>query len=144
MKIPVLESLFNKVVGLRLSTLLKKDSDRCLRNFKNISFKEHALWLLLACYVNHLSANFKKWSNTLKQFVGKWPTNCLSVFDHFVGLALKVLNILEVKELPWLDFQNKIFTFTFSINQTETSLNQNAFVKFNAFWVGYFLPRNSF
>ena len=38
-----------------------------------------------------LSANFTKWSNTLKQFVGKLPTNCLSVFDHFVGLMLKVL-----------------------------------------------------
>ena len=24
-----------------------------------------------------------------KQFAGKLPTNCLSVFDHFVGLALK-------------------------------------------------------
>ena len=32
-----------------------------------------------------------KWSNTLKQFVGKLPTNCLSVFDHFVILALKGL-----------------------------------------------------
>ena len=29
--------------------------------------------------------------NTLKQFVGKLPTNYLSVFDHFVGLALKGL-----------------------------------------------------
>ena len=36
-----------------------------------------------------LSANFTKWSNTLKQFVSKLPTNYLSVFDHFVGLALK-------------------------------------------------------
>ena len=35
--------------------------------------------------VNPLSANFTKWSNTLKQFVVKLPTNCLSVFDHFVG-----------------------------------------------------------
>ena len=26
---------------------------------------------------------------TLKQFVGNLPTNCLSVFDHFVGLARK-------------------------------------------------------
>ena len=34
---------------------------------------------------------FTKWSNTLKQFVGNLPTNCLSVFDHFVGLALKGL-----------------------------------------------------
>ena len=42
--------------------------------------------------VNPLSANFTKWSNTLKQVAGKLPTNCLSVFDHFVGLALKGLN----------------------------------------------------
>ena len=40
---------------------------------------------------NPLSANFTKWSNTLKQFVGKLPTNCLSVFDHFVELSLKGL-----------------------------------------------------
>ena len=45
--------------------------------------------------LNPLSANFKKWSNTLKQFVGNLPTNCLSVFDHFVGLALKGLSILK-------------------------------------------------
>ena len=38
---------------------------------------------------NSLSANFTKWSNKLKQFVGNLPTNRLSVFDHFVGLALK-------------------------------------------------------
>ena len=41
--------------------------------------------------VNPLSANITKWSNILKQFVVKLPTNCLSVFDHFVGLALKEL-----------------------------------------------------
>ena len=40
---------------------------------------------------NPLSANITKWSTTLKQFVGKLPTNCLSVFDHFVKLALKGL-----------------------------------------------------
>ena len=33
---------------------------------------------------NPFSANLTKWSNTLKQFVGNLPTNCLSVFDHFV------------------------------------------------------------
>ena len=41
--------------------------------------------------LNPLSANITKWSNTLKQFVGKLATNCLSVFDHFVGLAIKRL-----------------------------------------------------
>ena len=38
--------------------------------------------------MNPLSANRRKWSDTLKQFV---PTNCLSVFDHFLRLALKGL-----------------------------------------------------
>ena len=36
-----------------------------------------------------LSTNTAKWSNTLKQFFGNLPSNCLSVFDHFEGLALK-------------------------------------------------------
>ena len=45
---------------------------------------------------NPLSANFTKWSNTLKQFVGKLPTNCLSVFDHFVNLA-RVVSLDEDK-----------------------------------------------
>ena len=40
---------------------------------------------------NPLSAKFIKWSNTLKQIVGKLPTICLSVFDHFSGLAFKGL-----------------------------------------------------
>ena len=41
--------------------------------------------------LNPLSANPKKWSNTLKQFVGNLPTNCLSVFDHLMNLAFKGL-----------------------------------------------------
>ena len=41
--------------------------------------------------VNPLNAKFTKWSNTLKQFVDKFPTYWLSVFDHFVGLAFKGL-----------------------------------------------------
>ena len=45
---------------------------------------------------NPISANITKWSNTLKQFVGKLPTNCLSVFDYFVGLALKGLSLLTL------------------------------------------------
>ena len=42
-------------------------------------------------YFNPLSAKFIKWSNKLKQIVGKLPTICLSVFDHFSGLAFKGL-----------------------------------------------------
>ena len=43
-------------------------------------------------FLNPLSTKFIKWSNTLKQFDGKLPMNCLSVSDHFSGLALKGLN----------------------------------------------------
>ena len=42
--------------------------------------------------VNSLSANSTKCSNTLKYIVDKLPTNCLSVFDHFVKSALKGLS----------------------------------------------------
>ena len=47
------------------------------------------------CSINPLNANFTKWSNTLKQFIGNLPTNCLSVFDHFVGLVLRGLMFIE-------------------------------------------------
>ena len=40
-----------------------------------------------------LSVNPTKWSNAPKQFVGNLPKNCLSVFDHFVKLALKGLPV---------------------------------------------------
>ena len=51
----------------------------------------HVKWL---SSLKPLSAKITKWSNTLKQFVGNLPTNFLSVFDHFVGLALKGLNCI--------------------------------------------------
>ena len=43
-------------------------------------------------HINPLSSKLTKWPNTLKQFDGNLPTNCLSVFGHFVGLALKGLS----------------------------------------------------
>ena len=46
-------------------------------------------------HLNSLSANFTKWSNTLKKVVANLPTNCLSVFGHFVGLVLKGLIALN-------------------------------------------------
>ena len=55
-------------------------------NFRNINFV-----LFNALNINPLSANPTKWSNTLKQFVGNLPTNCLGVFDHFVKLTLRGL-----------------------------------------------------
>ena len=50
--------------------------------------------MITQIYFNPLSAKFIKWSNILKQIVGKLPTICLSVFDHFSGLALKGLTVV--------------------------------------------------
>ena len=49
--------------------------------------------------LNHLSANPTNWLNALKQFIGKQPTNCLSVFDHFMELELKGLS--RLLDLIW-------------------------------------------
>ena len=54
-----------------------------MKLFKNVSYKEKMILKTVRLRFNPLSAKFIKWSNTLKQFVGKLPTNCLSVFDHF-------------------------------------------------------------
>ena len=40
--------------------------------------------------ISHLSANSTQWSSTLKEFVWNLPTNYLSVFDHFAGLAIEI------------------------------------------------------
>ena len=62
--------------------------------------------LLATWPCNPLSTNPTKWLNTLEQFVGKLPTNCLSVFDHFAfcGMALKwfVAKLETVLVLIWL------------------------------------------
>ena len=51
----------------------------------------YLLWITL----HPLSATPTKWPNTLKQFVGKSLMHYLSVFDHFVKLALNVLRGLQ-------------------------------------------------
>ena len=47
--------------------------------------------LYFSFVVNPLSAKPTKWSNTLKQFVGYCRRIVLSLFDHFMGLALEEL-----------------------------------------------------
>ena len=59
-------------------------------------------------FLNTLSANPSKWSNTLKQFAGKLLTNCLSVFDHVVKFSLR-------ETCPYLE----LFWSVFSLNRTE-------------------------
>ena len=75
---------FNKTTGKRLILDIPIPSDT------NIFQRDNGEGIKVLIF-NPLSANFRKWSNTLKQFVGKLPTNCLSAFDHFVGLALEGL-----------------------------------------------------
>ena len=58
---------------------------------------------------NPLSANPIKWSNILKQFPGNLPTNCLSVFDHFLRLALKGLRQMKHVLLKKQNLSNAIF-----------------------------------
>ena len=69
--------------------------------------------------LNPLITNSTKWSNTLKQFVGNLPTNCLSVFDHFVKLAFKRLNMFLLLNLSIhpinSDSKFKIFYYSFLI-----------------------------
>ena len=75
-----------------------------LRKFRHFCFDDGTLatrgpfsfLIYFLADLNPLSDSSTKWSNTLKQFVGNLPTNCLSVFDHFVKLALKGLNLLLV------------------------------------------------
>ena len=56
------------------------------------------LSLLIFLFFNPLSANPTKWSDTLKQFVGNLPRNRLSVFGHFMVLALKRLRFIVRKK----------------------------------------------
>ena len=77
-------------------------------------------------FINPLSANITKWSNTLKQFIGNLLTNCLSVFDHFVIVALKGLRYCI--ETSWLNQSKPILT-RFNFNLDLTYLQQLDFIK---------------
>ena len=57
-----------------------------------------------------------KHTHTIRRFL---PTNCLSVFDHFVGLALKALTACTVKGY------SRFFTF---INPLIAKLMTSVFV----------------
>ena len=87
-----LELLFTKtnLINFTLNALYHSGTHYTLVDSK----QNRCLYFLVAkqlceVAVDPFSANFTKWSNTLKQIVSNLPTNCLSVFEHFVGLALK-------------------------------------------------------
>ena len=82
--------------------------------------------LMLPFYLVSLCANFTKWPNTLKQFVGKLPANCLSVFDHFVGLALKgllwIYDFYFHIKIPSRDFNASLKLHFFHVYKNEIFL----------------------
>ena len=84
----------NEVVRVVLMDLYKAfdcvSHDLLLAKLPAYGFDKPTLKYIYS-HLNPLSANPTKWPNTLKQFVGKLPTNCLSVFGYFVNLALKGL-----------------------------------------------------
>ena len=47
------------------------------------------------------------------------PTNCLSVFDHFVGLALKGLNLLYNKSTRKTDIPAKVLKESINVSSKE-------------------------
>ena len=59
------------------------------------------LEMFLSYYFNPLSANPTKWSNTLKQFVGKTQTNCLNVLT-FCRVAVQRVKLHDGKILSIL------------------------------------------
>ena len=69
--------------------LLKSFCKKKIKKFKSDLIASFILLIIspIISFINCLSANPTKLSNTLKQIVGKLPTNCLNVFDLFVGLA---------------------------------------------------------
>ena len=80
---------------------------------------------------NPSSANPKKWSNTLKQFVGKLPTNCLSVFNHLVKLALKMLS-------NYAD-DNKLYAIDINKEETERLLVEDFQTVIDWFYESYMI-----
>ena len=79
-----------------------------MKNAFHFMFKAHFV-------LNPLSTNPTKWSKIL-QFVDNLPTNCLSVFDHIVGLALKGLRYFGNKQLQYVYWQ--IFNLISKDNST--------------------------
>ena len=83
-----------EVIFIYLTCDIMRDTfvNTCIR-LSTISSRHQLIY-----QINTLNANPEKWSNTLKQIVGNWATICLSVFDHFMNLALK--GLISTKNMP--------------------------------------------
>ena len=62
-------------------------------------------WFLFECNIEQILVNTlaptPQNGQTLKQFIGKLPTNYLSMFDHFLELALKG-TLMQIWKSPYM------------------------------------------
>ena len=78
-------ALFPECPLFQGSSILYRHNENMKYVFLSITTSTTMSLFLIA--IIPLSTNPTSWSNILKQFVSNLPTNCLSVFDHFVGLV---------------------------------------------------------
>ena len=90
-KLYVLYTINRSIKFFFVLPVLQRMQIRTKDYFRFQQLSQNQVLPLFTMKFNPLRAKFIKWSNTLKQIVGKLPTICLSVFDHFSGLALKGL-----------------------------------------------------
>ena len=74
--------------------------------------------MVLPNIINPLRANPTKWSNTLKHRL--LPTNCLSVFDHFVSFALNELLARDHLFSTFAKFPEKLMPLSLPSPDTHT------------------------
>ena len=103
LKLGLRHGVTTRPVELEMIAILEDISDQ-IKNAKVIKNDLSEQWIKIALraftfnFIDVVEIQFSidgkrltKWPNTLKRFVGNFRTNCLSVFDNFVGLALKGL-----------------------------------------------------
>ena len=100
-----------------------------MKNAFHFMFKAHFV-------LNPLSTNPTKWSKIL-QFVGNLPTNCLSVFDHIVGLALKGLRYFGQQTIA-IRIIGKYLIWSVKIIQHEKHFSWKTIWPFALLWSSFF------
>ena len=100
------EIVYELVFGSLVINIFYDSKEQKINHFERLNWLNNICRTSLATeihifLINALSTNPTKWSNTLTQFVGNLPMNCLSEFDHFVVLALNRLMNLFI-ELCWI------------------------------------------
>ena len=105
-----------QVLLTHLQIMYTSCRNRQTSDFRVLSIHVRNSKIIFSIVINPLRANPTNWSNTLKQFVGNLPTNCLSVFDHLLKLSLKGLNRGCLIYMFSLRFSGSKFLINYSSN----------------------------